>query len=112
MTSMKRWQGFQQLVLARMREFYREPEALFWVYGFPLVLAVVLGFAFSGAKPDPPTVDIQASPSGDAAHQLKEKLEQAHLSVEIHNEDECQMRFRAGKTALYLIPDAENPTYR
>ena len=25
-----------QLTLARMREFYREPEAIFWVFGFPL----------------------------------------------------------------------------
>jgi len=30
-----------QLTLARFREFYREPAALFWVYGFPLILAFV-----------------------------------------------------------------------
>ena len=35
-----------QLTLARMREFYREPEALFWVFGFPIVLAFALGIAF------------------------------------------------------------------
>ena len=35
------------LTLARFREFYREPAALFWVYGFPLVLAFALGLAFS-----------------------------------------------------------------
>src|ERR671928_116980 len=28
-----------QLTLARLREFFREPAAVFWVYGFPLVLA-------------------------------------------------------------------------
>ncbi len=35
-----------QLVMARVRDFYREPAAIFWVYGFPLVLAVALGTAF------------------------------------------------------------------
>src|SRR5262249_49912710 len=57
--SMNRWHPFGQLVLARLREFYREPEAVFWVYGFPLILAVGLGIAFSSKKPEPPDVDIQ-----------------------------------------------------
>ena len=35
-----------QLTLARLREFYREPDAVFWVFGFPLVLAFALGIAF------------------------------------------------------------------
>ena len=26
-----------QLILCRLREFYREPEAIFWVYGFPIL---------------------------------------------------------------------------
>ena len=32
-----------QLILARLREFFREPEAVFWVYGFPIVMSVLLG---------------------------------------------------------------------
>ena len=35
-----------QLILARLREFYRRPEAIFWVYGFPLLMVVALGTAF------------------------------------------------------------------
>ena len=30
----------------------REPEALFWVFGFPLILALALGFAFRDKAPD------------------------------------------------------------
>ncbi|MDZ4772999.1 MAG: ABC transporter permease [Planctomycetota bacterium] len=37
---------FWQLLLARMREFYRQPEVVFWVFGFPILLAVGLGIAF------------------------------------------------------------------
>ena len=40
-----------QLTLARFREFYREPEALFWVFGFPVVLAAALGLAFRNRGP-------------------------------------------------------------
>ena len=31
-----------ELTLARMREFYREPGAVFWVFGFPVLLAIGL----------------------------------------------------------------------
>ena len=40
-----------QLTLTRMREFYREPEAIFWVFGFPIVLAFALGIAFRNRGP-------------------------------------------------------------
>src|ERR1700716_2378635 len=35
-----------QLTLVRFREFVREPEALFWVFAFPILLAAGLGIAF------------------------------------------------------------------
>lgn len=41
-----------QLTSARFRLFMREPEALFWVFGFPILLAVGLGIAFRNRPPD------------------------------------------------------------
>jgi hypothetical protein len=35
-----------QLTLSRFAEFYREPEAVFWVFIFPILLAGGLGIAF------------------------------------------------------------------
>jgi ABC-2 type transport system permease protein len=35
-----------QLTLVRFREFRREPEAVFWVFVFPILLAAGLGIAF------------------------------------------------------------------
>ena len=35
-----------QLTIARLREFFREPGAVFWVYGFPIAMIVLLGTAF------------------------------------------------------------------
>jgi len=35
-----------QLTLSRLRETIREPEAIFWVFVFPVLLALALGIAF------------------------------------------------------------------
>ena len=35
-----------QLTLVRFREFVREPEAMFWVFIFPILMAAGLGLAF------------------------------------------------------------------
>ncbi len=41
-----------QLTAARFRLFAREPEAVFWVFIFPIILAVGLGIAFRNRPPD------------------------------------------------------------
>jgi ABC-2 type transport system permease protein len=40
------------LTLVRFREFWREPEALFWVFIFPILLAAGLGLAFRNRPPE------------------------------------------------------------
>jgi ABC transporter DrrB family efflux protein len=104
---MQRWYAFSQLLLARLREFYREPEAIFWVYGFPLILAIGLGIAFSGGEPEPPQVDVQGSPSDPGVAAVAEVLRADKLKVEIHDAEECRRRLKQGKTSLYLIPGPE-----
>jgi ABC-2 type transport system permease protein len=42
----RRYRPLLHLTLARMREFLREPEAVFWTYVFPLALVAALGVAF------------------------------------------------------------------
>jgi ABC-2 type transport system permease protein len=60
------WHGspLLQLTMTKIREFLREPEALFWVFAFPLILAVALGLAFRDKPPDRVLVGIV---SGDGA---------------------------------------------
>ncbi|HEV8482883.1 MAG TPA: ABC transporter permease [Blastocatellia bacterium] len=40
-----------ELTLSRVREFIREPEAVFWVFIFPVLLAFALGIAFRNTAP-------------------------------------------------------------
>jgi ABC-2 type transport system permease protein len=96
-----------QLILARLREFFRELEALFWVYGFPLLLAIGLGIAFSSREPEPSVVDIQAGPETTTADPIAEQLKGAGLVVEVLDEAACRQRFRTGKTALFVVPDGD-----
>jgi ABC-type multidrug transport system permease subunit len=41
-----------ELTLTRVREFMRDPGAVFWTFGFPVLLSIALGLAFRSAPPD------------------------------------------------------------
>ncbi|HKS26997.1 MAG TPA: hypothetical protein VJS44_04225, partial [Pyrinomonadaceae bacterium] len=48
----KRYYPQLELTLARLREFSREPELIFWVFIFPLLLTFSLGIAFRNNGPE------------------------------------------------------------
>src|SRR6516225_11097229 len=102
---MSRRHAFTQLVLLRFREFYREPEVMFWAYGFPLILTVVLGIAFAGSRPEPPTVDVQGEMSDSRVRALAETLQQAGMKVEVSSKAEARLRYCTGKIALVVVPE-------
>jgi ABC-2 type transport system permease protein len=56
-----------ELTLCRGREFLREPEAVFWVFLFPALLAVALGFAFREKGPEKIPVGVVAAPGAARA---------------------------------------------
>jgi len=47
-----RWSGYRHLLWARLLELKREPEVIFWVFIFPLLLAAGLGIAFRNKPAD------------------------------------------------------------
>src|SRR5271155_49287 len=47
-----RWSGYRHLLRARIIELKREPEVVFWVFIFPLLLAAGLGIAFRNKPAD------------------------------------------------------------
>jgi ABC-2 type transport system permease protein len=108
---MNRWHPLGQLILCRQREFYREPEIVFWVYGFPLLLAVVLGLAFSSGEPEPPTVDVQRVEDKTAEEAVVQALQAAKLKAEVFSAADCAARLRSGKSALTVVPGSGALTY-
>src|SRR5216117_3127709 len=54
-----------QLTLVRFREFIREPEAVFWTFVFPILLAAGLGIAFRQRGPDKLPIGVITSATGN-----------------------------------------------
>ena len=57
-SAVPRWGELRQLAKHRTLAFVRQPEAVFWVFAFPMILAAVLGFAFQGGEPAPSRVGV------------------------------------------------------
>ena len=53
------------LTLARLRLFFREPSAVFWTFGFPILLSIALGIAFRNRPPEPVAVAVEPGPAGE-----------------------------------------------
>jgi len=57
-----RWSGYRHLLWARILELWREPEVVFWVFVFPLLLAAGLGIAFRNKPADVTSVVVIDGP--------------------------------------------------
>jgi ABC-type polysaccharide/polyol phosphate export permease len=53
-----------ELTRHRILTFVRQPEGVFWVFAFPLVLSAVLGFAFQGGEPAPSRIGVIGEAEG------------------------------------------------
>jgi ABC-type multidrug transport system permease subunit len=100
---MARWQSHPlvQLFLARFREFIRTPEAVFWGYGFPLVMIAALGLAFRSEPVQPAIVMIEDGPGADAAAAAMN--DPAAFRVLRGGAVECQRMLRSGKVEVVVI---------
>jgi ABC-2 type transport system permease protein len=87
-----------QLTLVRFREFIREPEAIFWVFIFPILLAAGLGIAFRNRPAD--VLKIAAVTPELSASLKQEKL----LDVQQLPAPAAADALRTGKVALLVEP--------
>jgi ABC-type multidrug transport system permease subunit len=95
-----------QLTLVRFREFIREPEALFWVFLFPIILAAGLGIAFRNRPPEALRV---VTPSQVLAKALGGDK---RLDVKLESDTEAAWEMRTGKAVLEALPGESGVTYR
>src|SRR5712664_4788684 len=65
-----RWSGYRHLLWARILELKREPEVVFWVFIFPLLLAAGLGIAFRNKPADASSVAIVTGAGAQQAEAL------------------------------------------
>ncbi len=92
-----------QLTLVRFREFIRQPEAVFWTFVFPILLAVGLGLAFRSKAPDRPRVGVITREAGADAVIALLKRDSAVIVVPLDDSAGAQA-LRTAKVALLVVP--------
>ena len=109
------WRDAQivQLTLVRFREFLREPEALFWVFIFPVLLTAGLGIAFRNKPNDTAVVAVVAGNGRTAPGAAELLAKSKNVAVRVMGLDSAIEALRAGKVALVAIEDgAGKVSYR
>jgi len=103
-----RWSGYTHLLAARMLELKREPEVVFWVFVFPLLLALGLGIAFRNKPPEAARVAVV--PGEEAQHIvsiLQSSAGHTPIHADIVNLATAENGLRLGKYDLIIEPPAE-----
>jgi ABC-2 type transport system permease protein len=99
-----------QLTRVRYREFFREPEAVFWVFIFPVLLAAGLGLAFRNRPPERTVVAVVAADSG--AQKLALALRRAGpIDVRLLSDSAATEALRTGDVSLVVVPSGERVEY-
>ncbi len=98
-----RWAGYWHLLGARMRELQREPEVVFWVFVFPLLLAAGLGIAFREKPHDASSIAV-VDGAREAANLLQRSPQHDSFKVQTLDEEAAKQGFRLGKYDLVIEP--------
>jgi ABC-type multidrug transport system permease subunit len=98
--------SLRELTMVRVREFLREPEAVFWTFAFPILMAIGLGIAFRNKPAEIVHVGVVAGPGADS---VEASLRTSKLiAVEmVPTVDSGLASMRTGKIAL--VVDVRGP---
>jgi ABC-2 type transport system permease protein len=94
-----------QLTRVRYREFFREPEAVFWVFIFPVLLAAGLGIAFRNRGPERTVVGVVAG-QPEAARLAEALRREKELEASLLSDSAATEALRTGDIALVIVPSA------
>jgi ABC-2 type transport system permease protein len=98
-----------ELSLARLREIFREPEALFWAFVFPILMSVAMAMAFPSSNTAPTPVGVRQAQGADAL--LAVLRESKTLSPRIVSEETEARSLRDGEVDIVVVPGTP-PRYR
>jgi ABC-2 type transport system permease protein len=99
----------RELTLARIRSFVREPEALFWTFGFPIIMALGLGIAFRERPAERAAIGVERGSVGERyAPALGRSSE---VELEVLSTDSAEDALRRGEIAV-LLTGRDVLTYR
>ncbi len=94
---------FWQLLVGNIRLHLREPEAIFWTYGFPLLMVTGLGLAFSSSGEAVVYLDAVSGPAAERVQSALADLET--FEVTVHDAETAFTRLRGNQTPLVVTLD-------
>jgi ABC-2 type transport system permease protein len=97
-----------ELTWARIRELTREPEAVFWVFVFPILLSAILGLAFRSRPPEALPVAVVAGPHADA--RMAALSTGSDLKPSVLSDAEARLALARGRVVLVVSAD-DIPSY-
>ena len=98
-----------ELTKARVLLFVREPEAMFWVFAFPLLMALALGIAFRSRPSEQVVAGVLDVP--EAVATIRTLEQQNGIDLRRVPADRADSMLRNGEIQLLVIA-GEPPTYR
>jgi ABC-type multidrug transport system permease subunit len=99
----ERFHPLVELTLARVREFLREPEVIFWAFFFPILLAFALGIAFRNTAPEKLHVAVEATREDGGAAELAAALSRSdEISAQVMPPADAAQALRSGKVSLVV----------
>src|SRR5579862_165761 len=108
-----RWMGYARLLQMRMLELWREPEVIFWVFVFPLLLALGLGIAFRQKPAEiTPVAVIESSQAAHLVDLLQHSPQHASIHADMVSAAAAYDGFRLGKYELVVSMDDAGVHYR
>lgn len=102
--------SIRELVLFRLKLFYREPGTMFWTFGFPMAMSIVLGIAFRTQDPEAFPCAVERGP--DAARVMAILERSADLKPSLMSNEEANQALRVGKVAVVVSSAPEGRVYR
>ncbi len=100
-----------QLTLVRFREFIREPEAVFWTFVFPILLAAGLGIAFRQRGAEQMQIGVVERPGADTSVLAAIKRDSTLITRSL-DDSAGALALRTGKIALLVIPGSSRDSVR
>jgi len=89
----------QSVAAVTFREFWRSKEAVFWTYGFPVLMALVLGFAFQPGPLPPVPIAVVA---GAGAPGLEALQRQPRFRIEVLDAEAADRALARGRVDLVV----------
>jgi len=96
----RRRSALWQLTRVRFVTFLREPEAVFWVFAFPVLMTLALGIAFRNQGPQKARIGVEAGPQ--AATLASALAASPDLEVETLEPDAARVALRHGRIAVLV----------